>query len=78
MAQLVGFGFPLFFVLIFILMNKNKIATQRLTIYAVLIYVLSLACGIGSTILFGVGSIFSGVFFPLLFVVLFTVLAKNK
>ncbi len=78
MAALIGFGGPLIFILLFILINRNKTTTKKLGLYSILIYVLSVVCGIGGTIAMGLGSIFSGAIFPIVFVILFSVMIGNN
>jgi len=78
MAALIGFGSPIIFILIFIFINRSKTTNSKLILYSVLIYVLSLACGIGATILIGGGAIFAGIIFPVLFLIVFSVIVNNS
>lgn len=75
---IIGFAFPLIFVAIFILIRKRTLSVGALVAYAALIYVGSLALGIGATILLGVGSIFAGAIFPIILLGISLALTKSK
>ncbi len=77
MAALIGFGGPLVFIILFIIINQKYLTTTSGIIYSILIFVLSVGTGIGLTIMYGVGSIFSGVFAPIFYAVLFSVIVRG-
>lgn len=77
MAPLIGFGGPLVFVVLFVLINQKYLTTTSGIIYSILIFVLSVGTGIGLTIMYGVGSIFSGLFAPVFYTVLFSFIARG-
>jgi len=77
MAATIGFGAPLLFVLLFIVINYKRSTTPKLTLYAILLYVGSVALGIGSSIVLGVGAIFSGVIFPVILLIVLTMVIRS-
>lgn len=78
MAALIGFGGPLIFILLFVLINQKYLTVTSGIIYSILIFVLSIGTGIGLSIMFGVGSIFSGLFAPIFYTGLFTTIVRGK
>ena len=77
MAALIGFGGPLIFIFLFVLINQKYLTAMSGIIYSILIFVLSIGTGIGLTIMFGVGSIFSGVLAPIFYVALFSAIVRG-
>ena len=78
MAAFIGFGGPLVFVVLFVFINLKYLTTTSGIIYSILLFVLSVATGIGLTIMFGVGSIFSGLFAPIFYTGLFTAIVRGS
>ena len=78
MAALIGFGGPLVFVILFVFINLKYLTTTSGIIYSILIFVLSIGTGIGLTIMFGVGSIFSGLIAPIFYTALFSAILRGK
>ncbi len=76
MAGQIGFGGPLVFVLLFLLINKNYLSVVSGGIYSILIYVLSVATGIGITILIGGGAVYAGVVCPIFYTILFSIIVR--
>ncbi|MFK7770561.1 MAG: hypothetical protein AB8F94_00425 [Saprospiraceae bacterium] len=77
MAAIIGFGGPLIFVVLFVFINLKYLTTTSGIIYSILIFILSIGTGIGLTIMFGVGSIFSGLFAPIFYTALFTAIVRG-
>lgn len=78
MARLLGFGGPIIFIVIFLLINKKHLTGTSGTIYSLAIYVLSIVTGIAMTTIMGGGAIYAGVFAPIFYVVLFTIVVRNS
>jgi len=77
MARLIGFGGPLIFILFFLLVNKKYLSISSAVTYSILIYVLSVASGIGITVLIGGGAIYAGVIAPIFYTILFSVIVRR-
>lgn len=77
MARLIGFGGPIIFVLLFLLINKKYLTPLSGFIYSILIYILSIVTGIGITTITGGGAIYAGVIAPIFYLVLFTIVVRN-
>ncbi|MFK8005999.1 MAG: hypothetical protein AB8H03_06495 [Saprospiraceae bacterium] len=77
MAAFIGFGGPLIFILLFVLINQKYLTVTSGIIYSILIFVLSIGTGIGLTIMFGVGSIFSGLVAPVFYTTLFSFIVRG-
>lgn len=77
MARLIGFGGPMIFVLLFLLINRKYLTSLSGLVYSVLIYILSIATGIGITTITGGGAIYAGAIAPIFYLVLFTIVVRN-
>lgn len=78
MARLIGFGGPIIFIVIFILKNRKHLTVTTGTIYSLVIYVLSIGTGIAMTTIMGGGAIYAGVFAPIFYVALFTIIVRKS
>ncbi|MBR9919933.1 MAG: hypothetical protein GYB31_03780 [Bacteroidetes bacterium] len=76
-AQLIGFGGPVIFAILFLLINYKLLSKTQRVLLPVLLYVLSVAGGIGLSIMMGMGAIGSGFLAPLFFLILFTVQVRK-